>query len=254
VACSISWASRAEEVGAVHEPEHDQLPPEQIKHRMREGRFVGDAVFDAWLPESVRAPSGRYWTQVGVAMRVTRWLSARGAARVLDIGSGAGKFCVVGALSSELSFTGVEQRGHLVAAARELALRFGVETRANFIQGDLDTLDVRDFDALYLYNPFGENIFPACGRLDDTVEVSRKRFQRDTTRMAELLGRMPVDSLLVTYNGCGARIPDSFELVHEKVAGICLLRLWRKARERSSGGYWLELDEATLLRRATRSS
>lgn len=222
---------------------------EEISRRLRSGQFVMDSDFDTWLPDSVRDASARYWTDVSVAIRVSRWLQARGAASVLDVGSGAGKFCVVGALSSRMSFTGLEQRGHLVDAAASLAERFGVSGRTRFVHGELGAVDFTRFDALYFYNPFGENAFPPSDWLDDTVEVSRTRLARDVATVERLLARMPVGSHLTTYNGCGARVPDSFALVHVKMAGLNPLRLWRKERESDDGGFWLEQEDSTLLRR-----
>jgi predicted RNA methylase len=217
----------------------------EISEQIQKGLLVPDADFDAWLPEAARKRSARYWTQVGVAMRVSRWLEQRGVSTVLDVGSGAGKFCVVGALSSAMRFTGVEQRGRLVEAARGLAERFDVSKRVSFVRGPLDMVDFADFDALYFYNPFGENLFPDRDRLDDTVEVSRARFERDVAKVEYLLGRMPIGAYVVTYNSCGARIPDSFDLIHVKTARTNLLRLWRKARDSDAGGYFLELSDST---------
>ena len=223
------------------------MEPEEIKSRLRLGQFVVDSDFDRWLPEPVRYLSPRYWTQVGVALRVSTWLRNCGASTVLDVGSGAGKFCVVAALSSEIGFTGIEHRGHLVDAARSLAERFGVANRTTFVHGQVEEIDFTRFDALYLYNPFGENIFPARDRVDNTVETSGARFDRDVVTTERLLRGMRVGTHLVTYNGYGGRVPDSYDLVHAKVAGINLLRLWRKARDREEGGYWREFDEFTAL-------
>ena len=229
-----------------------EMGPEEIGRRLRAGELVSDADFDAWLPGALRGISYRYWTQVGVAARVSRWLHERGASTVLDVGSGAGKFCVVGALSSGMLFTGLEQRRHLVDAAQALAARFGVMRQVALVHGGLDLVDPSGFDALYFYNPFGENVFPTSDRLDNTVEISHARFGRDVTAAEKLLGRMSVGSYLVTYNGYGGRVPDSFELIHAKVAGLNLLRLWQKARDACNGGYWLELEESTELRAGNR--
>lgn len=225
-----------------------QLDPEQIGRRLLAGAIVTDADFDAWLPEEQQSISYRFWTSVGVAMRVTRWLAEAGVERVLDVGSGVGKFCVLGALSSRMTFTGVEQRPHLVAVAEELALRFRVAGKASFVVGRLEAVDFRDFDGLYFYNPFGENRFPVTDHLDSTVEISRQRFEHDIAETERLLDRMPVGTHLATYNSYGGRVPDSFDLVRAKTAGINLLRLWRKARPEHTGGYWLELEDTTLKR------
>ena len=224
---------------------------EEIGRRLQAGRLVLDTDFDAWLPYAVRRASARHWTQVGVAVRVSRWLEACGVSSVLDVGAGAGKFCTVGALSSGISFTGIEQRPHLVEAAHTLARRFGVSERAHFVHGDLDSVDFRRFDALYFYNPFGENVMPVVDRLDGSTELSYRRFERDVTKVQDLLGQLPIGAYLVTYNGYGGRVPDSFELVQARPAGLSILRLWRKVRERDAGGHWAELEDSTPLRSAT---
>jgi SAM-dependent methyltransferase len=224
------------------------LTPDEIRTRIREGSLVLDSDFDAWLSESVRRVSSQYWTQVGVAIRAGRWLESLGARTVLDVGSGVGKFCVVAALSTEMTFTGLEQRAHLVEEARANAKRFQISERVAFVQGTLESVDFTAFDGLYFYNPFGENVFARSDRLDDSVEVSRARFERDVAEVTTLLRKMPVGSCMVTYNGCGARIPDSFELVRARPAHTNLLRLWHKARSHGSGGYWLELDDCTVHR------
>ena len=164
------------------------------------------------------------------------------------MGSGIGKFCVVGAMATPMTFTGLEQRAHLVSAAEELAERFGVSQRVSFVAGRLEVVDFREFDGLYFYNPFGENRFPKADHLDDSVELHRKRFDRDIAEAEYLLDRMPTGAHLATYNSYGGRVPDSYDLIHTKVAGHNLLRLFRKARAESAGGYWLELEDCTLLR------
>jgi hypothetical protein len=57
---------------------------------------------------------------------------------------------------------------------------------------------------------------------------------------------MPKGTYLVTYNGFGGKVPDSFELLRAKPTGESLLRLWRKSRVRSRGGHWLEYDDSTV--------
>lgn len=221
---------------------------EEIRERLRSGQLVSDHAFDFWLPDLARRHSIRHWTQVGVAARVAGWLAARGVSRVLDIGSGIGKFCVVGALSSDLAFVGVEHRRSLVETARCVAAMFDVEKRATFLHGDATEVEASAFDALYLYNPFEENLHPASVWIDQTVEVSRRRFTQSLSRVERLLSDRPSGSYVVTYNSFGGRIPDSYDLELSKVAGTNLLRLWRKTRDVDRGGCWLELEEATVLK------
>lgn len=227
------------------------LEPEQIHCRLREGGPVSDAEFDAWLPDPQRRVSYRFWTPVNVSLRVARWFAEGRVERVLDIGSGSGKFCVVGALGTNLTFTGVEHRPHLVTHAEELAHRFGVSDRASFVPGGLEEVDFRAFEALYFYNPFGEHRFPVAEHLDDSVEINRRRFDREVAEVERRLRAMPKGTRLATYNGYGGRIPDAYEPVHVQFAAGSLLRLWHKARTGDGGGYWLEQEASTVLHEAS---
>jgi predicted RNA methylase len=222
------------------------MGPEEIRARLRAGELVPDADFDACLPAFVRAPSRRHWTQVEVVVSAARWLKEYGVRSVLDVGSGAGKFCVVGALSSAMSFTGLETREHLVVAARELSLRFGVARKVRFVSGGLDALDFRAFDALYFYNPFGEHSYPKRLRIDETIVLNLARQQEHIATAERLLRQMPKGTYLVTYNGFGGKVPDSFELLRARHTGASMLRLWRKSRVRARGGPWLELEDTTV--------
>ncbi|HJV91504.1 MAG TPA: hypothetical protein VJ623_14435 [Holophagaceae bacterium] len=222
---------------------------EGIRQALAAGRPVPDADFDAHLPEAHRPASARFWTPVAVALHMARWFTEAGATCVLDFGSGVGKACVVGALASPLRFTGLEHRPHFLPDARALARTFGVADHATFEIGGFEAADVAAFDALYLFNPFGEHQFTRPHHLDDTVPLSRQGFERDVARLEHLLRKAPVGLQMITYNGFGGRVPDTFDLLRAQAADGCPLRHWRKARPRPAGGYWLELDDATLHRR-----
>src|SRR4051812_42201210 len=85
---------------------------------------IGDRDFDLAYPDWIQQLSDTHWTPIGVARWAARQLVTGPGTRVLDIGCGPGKFCVVGAAITEGHFTGVEQRGGLAAAARQLASRY----------------------------------------------------------------------------------------------------------------------------------
>ncbi|HJW33517.1 MAG TPA: hypothetical protein VJ505_09165 [Holophagaceae bacterium] len=140
---------------------------------------------------------------------------------MLDVSSGAGKFCVIGALATPLTLTGIEHRAHLLAEAEALAVRLEVSERTTFI---------------------------AAHHIDGTVELNRRRFDREVAKAAGLLDQVSRGTHLATYTGFGGRIPDTFDLLHAQIAESNRLRLWRKSRRESAGGYWLELEGSTLLR------
>jgi hypothetical protein len=225
------------------------LAPEEMARRIRGGALVADAAFDLWLPDAARAFSNAHWTQVGVAMRVARWLAVRNVRRVLDVGSGAGKFCVVGALASTVLYEGIEHRRQLIEAAKELAGVFGVEQRTAFRLESIEAVDADRFDAYYFYNPFEENLQLPSRWIDRAVELGPDRFRRDTLAAELLLRRMRVGTYVVTYNGFGGCVPDCFELELSKPTGRSLLRVWRKVREHEQGACWIELEDMTVFKR-----
>lgn len=205
--------------------------------------LLDDADIDALLPERMRRVAGRFWTPVTVARRAGRLLDDLGARRVLDVGSGPGKFCVVaGAEASRAQFAGVEQRPHLVAVARSLAEHLGIGN-VRFEVGDATRLDWRDFDAFYVFNSFAENHFGIADRFDSTVELSNRRRVDDLARVARALATAKSGALLLTYHGLGGPIPASYDCVHHEAIGTGHLRVWRKGSERETAGHWVEDGE-----------
>jgi SAM-dependent methyltransferase len=120
---------------------------------LRRRRVLSDRDFDALYPEPLRFVSRTHWTPIAVAARAADLLVTAGAKQVLDVGSGIGKFCIVGALSTDgAKFTGVEQRPGLVDAATRVAGRLGAN-RARFLCADAIAAPFSAFDGVYMYNP-----------------------------------------------------------------------------------------------------
>jgi SAM-dependent methyltransferase len=207
---------------------------------------VSDAQCDALLPRPARRASSIYWTPVRVARRAAEIFEELGVSRVLDVGSGPGKFCVVaGARAKRIVFVGIEHRPHLVAAARSLATSVGA-TNVTFVHGDATCLPWAGFDGFYVFNSFAENGFSPEDQFDQTVELSPVRGIDDVMRVERWLATREVGTVLLTYHGLGGPIPGSYECVHVEAAGNAWLRAWRKGRAGPTDKYWLEDgDEVT---------
>jgi hypothetical protein len=198
-----------------------------VRSALRERTAVRDEDFDSLYPLEVRAASPLFWTPVRVAVRAAELLvGGRRAARILDVGSGPGKMCIVGALTTSGHFTGVEQRAHLVSAARGAASHLRVEESVSFLEGSLDAIDWGRYDAFYFYNPFMENLYSSGGHYDRTVELSNPRFVRDIATARRGLRRAREGARVVTYHGLGDELPDAFELQHSEAAGSDCLQVW----------------------------
>lgn len=208
-----------------------------------------DAAFDSVYPPPIRAVSRRFWTPVEVARRAANLFRQAGARRVLDVGSGAGKFVLVAAGAvPEASFVGVEQRAHLVDVARRAQEQLRL-SNAFFVVGDATASSWRGFDGFYFFNSFAENLFDRTGRLDDAVELTESRFVRDILRTERALREAPLGTAVVTYHGLSGRVPACYDLRQATRAGSDWLRLWVKTKE-GGEGFFLEGDDDVVLHRA----
>src|SRR2546422_6193605 len=129
----------------------------RLFERVQTGAHVWNAQFDRILPRCWRRCSVKQWTPVQVARRAAQLLVTGPETRVLDVGSGPGKFCLVGALATLGHFTGVEQRPRLVEFARSFAHRYAIP-RVHFVCANAGDLDWGRYNAFYFYNPFYENL------------------------------------------------------------------------------------------------
>jgi predicted RNA methylase len=222
-------------------PDRDAIPVDRAASRfarrrvadaLRTGSCPADRAFDRFLPDELRVVSGQYWTPLLVAKRAAEWLDDLRIRTVVDIGSGAGKFCVAAALAGRCRFTGLEQRSRLVASARTLARLFDVEDRVSFVEGALGDVATPVADAYYLYNPFGEYLFGSTDHFDSDVERSDERYKRDVAAVQEILQRARFGTCVLTYNGFGGRVPSSYQQIRVDNALPNELRLWRKERRR----------------------
>lgn len=207
----------------------------ELGESLRAGHGAHDDDFDQFIPHEDRRVSAEYWTPVQVATRAAQWLDYFGARSVVDIGSGVGKFCVAAALGGRCQFIGIEHRTRLVAVARALARTFDVEDRIDFVQSATSDVAWPKADAYYLYNPFGENLCRYEYQLDRDVELGIDRYKREIAAAERFIEHAPRGTFLLTYNGFGGRVPDSYEEVAIDRDQPYELRMWRKARQAGAG-------------------
>lgn len=217
----------------IEEPQELTIPqhPELRKwvERVRKGAPVSDSAFDQLFPVQIQSLSPVHWTPIEVTRRVMDYLvDGRIGCRVLDVGCGVGKFCLVGALISGGQFFGIEQRKHFCELARTIAERYGIH-RVNFLTGNLRDLDWSPFDSIYLFNPFQENKTPR-ERLDDTVPLSQELYRTYISATINKLALMPRGTRVATYHGFGGAFPASYAREHAEWCHRGPLEFWIKFR------------------------
>ena len=185
-----------------------------------------DNQFDLMFPLEVREMSHVHWTPVSVAHQAAEFLVSRPGTKVLDVGCGPGKFCIVGALMTEGTFTGIEQRRYLCELATARIRQVGLRN-ATILHGNVVHLDFSDFDAFYLFNPFEENLEELL-KIDSSVPLSGELFEHYTRYVARELARAPVGTRVVTYCGGCEEVPTGYECV--ATSREFSLKFWEKTR------------------------
>jgi predicted RNA methylase len=192
-----------------------------------EGFLESDLEFDAIYDATTRALSQQHWTPVQVAARAASLLVQAGATRILDVGSGVGKFCIVGALTTDAQFVGVERRQGLVDIARGAASRTAA-SHATFVHADVDTFSFEGFDGVYLFNPFFEQISRHLVQIDRALERSEIVYRYFVSRTTEKLAEVAAPVAVVTFNGFGGHLPRAYRFLGDEPAGNDRLELWVK--------------------------
>lgn len=170
-----------------------------------------DKDFDAIYPPGVRQIAEQHFTPVSIARQSVEFLVTGPRCHVLDIGSGGGKFCLIGASVTGARFTGVEQREDLVKLSNRLAKQFHV-SNALFIHGNVMTVDFASYDAFYLFNPFFENVDPGK-QIDKAILLNPSLYQSYSAYVRAQLQYVRAGSRLVTYYTALGIVPSDFTRV-----------------------------------------
>ena len=186
--------------------------------------FKNDVGFDNIYPEAISAMSKSQWTPLHIAKQAAAFL-AEPKARILDIGSGVGKFCLVAAkYHPDTLFYGVEQRQELVDIANATRDTMGLDN-AIFLHGNITQINFAEYDHFYFYNSFYEN-FGVGERIDDKIETSVSLYNYYTTHLYRELNNKPAGTKLVTYHSLEQEIPSGYVLTD--VSYDTLLKMWIK--------------------------
>ena len=184
--------------------------------------FISDKSFDDCFPVEIERQSARHWAPAAIVKRAAKYLVHKPGIKVLDIGSGVGKFCVIGAACNNGFFTGVEQRENLCLLAANAAQRFNV-TNVKFIHANVTQVDFNQYNAFFFYNAFYENVEPD-GAIDTSVDLNASLYHEYTAQLTDKLLAMPKGTRLVTY--WGEWVPRGYNLVYTN--GNDALRFWEK--------------------------
>ncbi len=187
--------------------------------------FTSDKRFNTLYPDQVRLLAARHWTPVRVAQRASFFLAVEDDARILDIGSGVGKFCLSAAYYAPTShFYGIEQRKDLVAYAQSAKDTLGL-TNVSFTHGNFTQLDLRDYDHFYFYNSFYENL-AGTDKIDEHIAYSGELYNYYNCYLYTQLEQMPPGTRLATFYSLEGEVPPAYHVVGSELDN--LLKFWIK--------------------------
>ncbi|MDO6430238.1 class I SAM-dependent methyltransferase [Flavitalea sp. BT771] len=165
-----------------------------------------------------------HWTPLNVAKMASEFLVTRDGDRVLDIGSGVGKFCLSASYyKPHAFFDGIEQRSslvqHAVAARKVLGL-----VNASFFYGNFTRLNFSAYNHFYFYNSFFEN-FEGFDKIDNSIEYSQALYHYYSGYLFNELDKMPAGTRIVTYCSWQDEIPPSYSLERSELDGLLKFNL-----------------------------
>jgi SAM-dependent methyltransferase len=185
---------------------------------------IEDHLFNTLYPLRIKKLSERHWTPVEVAKLAADYLVDNPKCKVLDIGSGAGKFCLIGAASTKGHFYGVEQREELVKLSQRIAKKHHINN-IEFFHSNITEISFSDYDSFYFYNPFYENIDDSL-LIDNKIVIEEKLYFKYSEYVENQLKKTPVGTRLVTYWSMWFEIPKGFDLEFTGYDGK--LNFWKK--------------------------
>lgn len=187
--------------------------------------FSSDEQFNQLYPLPVQELARRHWTPLGVARKAAKFLAAEKNTRILDIGSGVGKFCLGASYYYPAAFYyGVEQRKSLIGHA-EKARDILRADQVSFIHGNFTQLDLKNFDHFYFYNAFYENL-SGTEKIDDSIDYSGELYNYYNRYLFRQLEQKPGGTRLATFHSLEEEIPQHYHEVGSEFDN--LLKFWIK--------------------------
>jgi len=187
--------------------------------------FETDTLFNKIYPPALQRLAAKHWTPLSVARKAAKYLAAEPGMKILDIGSGVGKFCFGAAhYKPAAMYYGVEQRQRLIDIAVQTNEVLGLEN-VSFIHGNFTQVDFTAFDHFYFYNSFYENL-SGTEKIDNSIEYSAELYQYYNRYLYLQLEKMPPGTRVATYYCMEGELPPQYHIVGSEYDN--LLKFWIK--------------------------
>jgi len=199
--------------------------PEIITTPCPDKWFSADEMLNNLYPAAMRTLAYRHWTPLSISSQVIDFLVPENGVRILDIGSGVGKFCLAGGYHKPgADFTGIEQRQNLVRHAEKALDKVGL-TNVHFLNNNFTRLNFKEYDHFYFFNAFYENL-TCSDKIDNSIAYTNGLYYYYCRCLCKKLDDMPAGTRIVTFHSLGDEIPLSYQLI--ETCAENLLKFWMK--------------------------
>jgi len=187
--------------------------------------FSSDAQFHKLYPDPIQLLSRNHWTALSVARKAANFLAVEPGARILDIGSGIGKFCLAAAYYRPGAlYFGVEQRKDLIEYAENARTSLGLNN-VTFMHGNFTEIDFGNYDHFYFYNAFYENV-ASEEKIDNKIPYSAELYNYYNYYLYKQLEKMPSGTRVATFYGTEDIMPPGYHIGGSEMDD--LLKYWVK--------------------------
>lgn len=192
---------------------------------MSKPTIASDSDFKEITKKEFQHLSEMHWSPKEVIDQSLNWLAAFGQLHILDIGSGVGKFCLLGAATHhQHQFTGIEKRKDFHFEAIRLKEHLQLPN-VTFLCDDIINLPFEKFHAFYIFNPFYEQLVNHGSTLRNT-KFDKENFIKYESYLKGRLINSPAGNIVITYEYNLMEKVSGFELLKEAYEGA--LQMWRK--------------------------
>lgn len=152
-----------------------------------------------------------HFTPISVATQAAKFLLSGDGLRILDIGSGNGKFCFVAALlNPHAQITGIEQREELISEAQRIQQKLHIKN-INFIHQNIDKVNFVDYDHFYFFNAFHEQLSEE--KMDDEILHDQTLYHYYNRYLYKQFKQLKRGTRLATFFTENEIIPPDFLLI-----------------------------------------
>ncbi len=172
---------------------------------------VDDRYFNALTSVEFINHDKIHWSNFSVIEESISFLKKNNVKTILDIGSGIGKFCILGTMLSNIQFSGVEIRKNLHDEAQRIKQQNNL-SGIHFINDDIKNIDFSPFDAFYYYNPFCEHI-ATKDIIDNQIDLTEEKYYQYENFILQEMEKMIVGTIVILHNAKAFILSKNYRLI-----------------------------------------